>query len=153
MKRCTRQETALSRSAIYIIIRRLDHSRVRSAPSPLTCSVSYVGGHDSITFCTDGNVITYIFLTYSRCSRAKNGEGSAPLPIFRTASPLVDMLLAPTIDLFHNGGQISYSSVLMLTSLSSLATTSKFQKNFCFKMKAVGLINTNEKECKGGRPL
>ena len=29
----------------------------------------------------------------------------------------------------------------MLISLSSLVTTSKFQKNFCFKMRAVGPIN------------
>lgn len=33
------------------------------------------------------------------------------------------------IDLFHNGGRIKYSSVLMLRSHSSLATTSKFLKN------------------------
>ena len=37
------------------------------------------------------------------------------------------------IDLFNNGGQIKYSFVLMLISLSSLATTSKFQKNFVSK--------------------
>ena len=54
----------------------------------------------------------------------------------------------PTIDLFHNGGQIKYS-VLMLRSFSSLATASKFQKNICFKMRAVSLININTKECKG----
>ena len=47
------------------------------------------------------------------------------------------------IDLFHNGGQIKYLSVLMLISLSSIAMTSKFQKNFCFKMRAVRLININ----------
>ena len=40
------------------------------------------------------------------------------------------------IDLFHNGSQIKYSSVLILISLSILATTSKFQKNICFKMRA-----------------
>ena len=45
------------------------------------------------------------------------------------------------IDLFHNGGLIKYSSVLMLISLSSLATASKFQKNICLKMREVGLIN------------
>ena len=45
------------------------------------------------------------------------------------------------IDLFHNGGQIKYSFVLMLISPTSLATTSKFQKNICFKTRAVGLIN------------
>ena len=44
------------------------------------------------------------------------------------------------IGLLHNGGQIKCSFVLMLISLSSLAATSKFQKNFCFKMRAVGLI-------------
>ena len=54
------------------------------------------------------------------------------------------------IDLFHNGGQIKHSSVLTLISLSSLATTSTCQKNFCFKMRAVGLININTKEGKGG---
>ena len=54
------------------------------------------------------------------------------------------------IDLFHNGSQIKYSSVLILISLSILATTSKFQKNICFKMRAVGLININATECKGG---
>ena len=43
------------------------------------------------------------------------------------------------------------SSVLMLISLFSLATTSKFQKNICFKTRAVGLININTKECRGGR--
>ena len=54
------------------------------------------------------------------------------------------------IDLFHNGDHIKYYFVLMLISLSSLATTSTFQKNFCFKMRAVGLININTKECKSG---
>ena len=52
------------------------------------------------------------------------------------------------IDLFHNGGQIKYSSVLMQISLSGLATTSKFQKNICFKMRPVGLININTKQFK-----
>ena len=46
-------------------------------------------------------------------------------------------------DLFHNGGQIKYSFILMLITLSSLATTSKFQENICFKMRAVGLTNIN----------
>ena len=55
-------------------------------------------------------------------------------------------------DTLH-GSQIKYSSFLMLISLSSLATTSKFQKIFCFKMRAAGLININTKECKGGRHL
>ena len=54
------------------------------------------------------------------------------------------------IDLFHNGGQIKYSFVLMLISLTSLSTTSKFQKNICFKTRAVGLINIKTKECKIG---
>ena len=34
-----------------------------------------------------------------------------------------------------------------ILALSSLATTSKFQSNICLKMKAVGLININTKEC------
>ena len=55
------------------------------------------------------------------------------------------------IGLFHNGGQIKYSFVLMLISLTSLATTSKFQTNICFKMRAVGLINMKTKEWKSGR--
>ena len=37
------------------------------------------------------------------------------------------------VDLFHNGGQMKYSFVLMLISLSSLATTSNFQNNFWFQ--------------------
>ena len=53
-----------------------------------------------------------------------------------------------TIDPFHNGGEIKYSCVLMLIRLSSLATTSKFQNNICFKMRAVCLININTKEWK-----
>ena len=57
------------------------------------------------------------------------------------------------IDLFHNGGQIKYSFVLMLISLTSLAMTSKFQKNICFKTRAVGVINIKTKECKSGRHL
>ena len=36
----------------------------------------------------------------------------------------------------------------MIMSLSSLATTSKFQKKICFKTRAVGLININTKKCK-----
>ena len=48
------------------------------------------------------------------------------------------------LEFFHNGGQIKYSSVLMLISLSSLAATSKFQKNICFKMRAVGPINVQK---------
>ena len=57
------------------------------------------------------------------------------------------------IDLFHNGGQIKYSFVLMVISPISLSTTSKFQKNVCFKTRAVGLINIKTKECKSGRHL
>ena len=57
------------------------------------------------------------------------------------------------IDLFHDGSPIKYSFVLMLIHLSSLATTSKFQKNICFKMRVVGLISINTKECKCGRHL
>ena len=57
------------------------------------------------------------------------------------------------IDLFHNGGQIKYSFVLMLISPTSLATKSTFQKNICFKTRAVGLINIKTKECKSGRHL
>ena len=57
------------------------------------------------------------------------------------------------IDLFHNGNQINYSFVLMLISPTNLATTSKFQKNVCFKTRAVGLININTKECKVGLHL
>ena len=41
----------------------------------------------------------------------------------------------------------------MLINLSSLAVTSKFQKNICFKMRAVGLINIKTKEWKSGRHL
>ena len=56
-------------------------------------------------------------------------------------------------DIFHNGGQIKYSFVLMLISPTSLDTKSKFQKNICFKTRAVGLINIKTKECKSGRHL
>ena len=61
--------------------------------------------------------------------------------------------LPTLIDLFHNGGQIKYSFVLMLISLTSLAMTSKFQKNICFKTRAVGLINIKTKHCKSDRHL
>ena len=57
------------------------------------------------------------------------------------------------IDLFLNGDQINYSFVLMLISPTNLATTSKFQKNICFKTRAIGLININTKECKVSRHL
>ena len=57
------------------------------------------------------------------------------------------------IDFFHNGGQIKYSFVLMLISPTSLVRASKFQKNICFKTRAVGLINIKTKECKKGRHL
>ena len=57
------------------------------------------------------------------------------------------------IDLFHIGGQIKYSFGLMLISLTNLVTTSKFQKNICFKTRVVGLINIKTKECKSGRHL
>ena len=49
--------------------------------------------------------------------------------------------------------QIKYSFVLRLISLSSLATTNNFQNDSCFKMKAVGVLNINTKECKSGRHL
>ena len=52
------------------------------------------------------------------------------------------------IDLFYSGGQVKYYFVLMLMTRFSLAMTSKFQKNICFKMRAVGLININTKECR-----
>ena len=41
------------------------------------------------------------------------------------------------IDLFHNGGQIKYSFVSILISLSNLAAMSKIQKNFCAEMRPV----------------
>ena len=53
------------------------------------------------------------------------------------------------MDLFHNVDQIKYSPVFMSISLSSLSTTSKFEKNICFQMRAVNLINKNTKERKG----
>ena len=46
------------------------------------------------------------------------------------------------IDLFHNGGQIKYSSVLML--IASLRRANEL-------MRGIGLINIKTKECKGGR--
>ena len=54
---------------------------------------------------------------------------------------------------FQYGSQIKFSFVLMLIRLSSLATKSKFQKNFCFKMRPVGLINIKSKESKSGHHL
>ena len=48
------------------------------------------------------------------------------------------------IDLFHNGGQISF--VLMLISLISLAAMGTFQNNISTKVRPVGLININAKE-------
>ena len=50
------------------------------------------------------------------------------------------------IDLFHNGGQIKYSFVLMLISLSNLAAMCKIQKNFGAEMRPVSLINIDTKE-------
>ena len=91
--------------------------------------------------------------------------GSASNKIFGSEQPWVALLnqqewlkeLEATskspIDLFHIGGQIRYSFVLMLISLTSLVMTSKFQKNICFKTRAVGLINIKTKECKSGRHL
>ena len=52
-----------------------------------------------------------------------------------------------TIDLSHNVGQIEYSSVLVLISLTSLAR----KKKICLKTRTEGLINKNTKECKDGR--
>lgn len=49
--------------------------------------------------------------------------------------------------------QLKYSFVLMLISLSSLTTTIKFQKNICLRMREVGVININTKECRGDRRL
>ena len=48
---------------------------------------------------------------------------------------------------------MKYSFVLMLIGPTSLATTSKFQKNICLKTRVVGLINIKTKECKSGRHL
>ena len=57
------------------------------------------------------------------------------------------------MDHFHNGTQIKQSFVSVLISLSGLTMMSKFQKNICFKMRAIGLININIKEFKGGHHL
>ena len=75
-------------------------------------------------------------------------ESSSKPAVFKfSSSKKVD------IDLFHGDGQIKYSFVLTPISLFSRATTNKFQKNICFKMGAVGLIDINTKECKGGSHL
>ena len=47
----------------------------------------------------------------------------------------------------------SLARPLMLMSLSSLVTTSKFEKNICFKMRPVGPININTKQCKKWTPF
>ena len=57
------------------------------------------------------------------------------------------------IDLFHNGGPIKHSFVLMLISLSSLAAMRKIQKNILNKMRPVGPININTIEYQIGRHL
>ena len=49
--------------------------------------------------------------------------------------------VACTIDLFHNGGPIKYSFVLMLISLPGLVAMGKIQKNMLPKMRPVGPIN------------
>jgi len=49
------------------------------------------------------------------------------------------------IGLFHNGGQIQYSFVLMLISLISLAAMGTIQTNISTKVRPVGLINVNTK--------
>ena len=50
------------------------------------------------------------------------------------------------IELFHNGGQIKYSYVLMLISPSRLAKVSTIQKNFCFQMGTADQIAMDAKE-------
>ena len=50
-----------------------------------------------------------------------------------------------SIDLFHNGGQIKYSFVLMLMSLNGLATMGTVQKNISTTVRPVGLIDINTK--------
>ena len=74
------------------------------------------------------------------------------MPFVKTKA-LINIKVRASIDLFHSGGLIKYLSVLMLISLSGLAMTGKFQKNFGFRMSAVGLININTKDCKSGRHL
>ena len=49
------------------------------------------------------------------------------------------------IGLFHNGGQIQYSFVLMLISLISLAAMGTIQTKISTKVRPVGLINVNTK--------
>ena len=83
-------------------------------------------------------------------SNKENCHNSA---FFKSASLNVNSKCICFIDLFDNGGQIKYSFILMLISPTSLAAMSKFQKNICFKTRAVGLINIKTKECKSGRHL
>ena len=77
----------------------------------------------------------------------KSGENKSELNMKRKLPSLMPLKK----DLFHNGGQIKYFSVLMPISLSSVARKSKFQKTICFKIRAVGLININTNECKSDR--
>ena len=63
------------------------------------------------------------------------------------------MLFGQPIDLFHNGGPIKYSFVLMPISLSSLAAMRKIQKNMLTKMRPVGAIDINTIEYQIGRHL
>lgn len=50
-----------------------------------------------------------------------------------------------TVDVFHNGDWIQYSSVPMLLCLSNLAVIGKIQTNISTKMRSVGLIDINIK--------
>ena len=54
--------------------------------------------------------------------------------------------MSVNIDLFHNGNQIKYSLVLMITSISNLAAMGKIEENISTKMRPSGLININTKE-------
>ena len=51
-----------------------------------------------------------------------------------------------TIDRIHKWRLINYSFVFMLIILTSLVSTNKIQKNFCFKVRLVRTISIKTEE-------
>lgn len=49
------------------------------------------------------------------------------------------------VDLFNNVGQSKYAFVSMLISLNELPSMCKIQKNICYKMRLLGVINVQKK--------
>ena len=84
--------------------------------------------------------------TYGIISIYSSLSKTAAIVLISSKNICTYMNSSETTDRIHKWQLCNYSFVFMLIILTSLVSTNKIQKNFCFEVRLVRMINTKTKE-------